>query len=158
MRDKRLRGAILEASSADTAGNSRFKCITGSNLFLCPADAASPRGILRQSSCAGFSGGGKYRGIFAYSGRGPAELSECTDGTTQTAAVSEWLLGVGSDTNRDPHRVVFETSESLDHDHFAEACQSINPVSARLAGLPSKGSNWMRGDLGWTFLRPCAWP
>ena len=52
-------------------------------------------------------------GIFAYSGRGPAELSECTDGTTQTAAVSEWLLGVGSDTNRDPHRVVFETSESL---------------------------------------------
>lgn len=121
------------------------------NVFFCPSDSRSGQHSNGQTSYAGNSGDGQLRGIFGFSSRGMSKLAECTDGTSQTAAMSEWLLGAGNDTDRNPQRVVFQTSNPFDTEQFAVACRTIDSSNAKFAGLPSKGLNWMHGDLGWTF-------
>ena len=116
-------------------------------VFLCPSDRKPPGGW---TNYAGNNGVGVqkygYNGAFVRSQSPPSGLSEFLDGTSQTAAVSEWVLGPDNDLIRDPIRTVFETPISLTNpdqfDEFVALCHDIDPVSA-LPSVRIKGRNWL---------------
>lgn len=99
----------------------------------------------------------EYDGVF---GDG-ARLRDVTDGLSNTAAVSEWLLGRSPGRKgehvrmpRDERRMVFETPgghAGLDWSRsFTAQCDSLDLANARIAGVV-KGLPWIEGEYGRTL-------
>lgn len=131
-------------------------------LFLCPSDAQSAgRPVTNYCACFG-SGVQKYgfNGVFRIIGGwyltpGEVESStymigsnDITDGLSNTAAVSELLVGGNDET--DPLRLLWRTPIQLSAanqlDDFANTCQSI--VAPPPQPHPwARGIQWLNGDL-----------
>ncbi len=131
--------------------------------FLCPSDGSSRRAGVGWSSYPA-NRGVNYRpgnpihgyGVLAPNGAfniprssGSTSLASFTDGLSDTAAVSEWVLGLNYLENRDPKATVYETPIYLngtnEFDLFAQDCHDLDPATARVND-PSKGMYWHQGD------------
>ena len=81
---------------------------------------------------------------------GTIGFQDIADGSSQTAAVSEWIVGTNASSPKDPRQGVFRTPEphiqANDLDYFIAACESIDTGTAPAHG-PGKGLSWMHGDL-----------
>ncbi len=75
-------------------------------------------------------------------------LSDITDGTSQTAAFSEWVLSWGLDPGRDPLAVFFDVRAPLsgakNFDAFVAHCEGLDTQTAQVEGF-EKGRDWMAG-------------
>lgn len=129
-------------------------------VLMCPADGAVAtrvRGVSPVNYAGNWGTGvqaGGYNGAFGPPNRASTRPAQITDGTTNTAAFSEWLVGVPG-SGRDGRRNVFRTRDQLTEpgqfDAFAEACRTLDVLTATPAPPMSKGSNWMFGDFGFTM-------
>jgi prepilin-type processing-associated H-X9-DG protein len=125
-------------------------------LFLCPSDRLPPQN--GWTSYAGNRGVGVqrygYNGAFYSPYPSEPSYSDFEDGTAQTAAMSEWVLGPDNDMVRDVRRTVFETSMSLtardQFDQFAQVCRQIDPRT-NSPSIRLKGRDWIRGEFGNTL-------
>jgi prepilin-type processing-associated H-X9-DG protein len=70
---------------------------------------------------------------------------------SQTAAASEWLVGLAPGSQaRDPFRTVFETPRldaPEDFDSFVQTC-TILDITKALLSIQGKGREWWGGELG----------
>ncbi|CAN5902235.1 DUF1559 domain-containing protein [soil metagenome] len=136
-----LADALREPSANETA------LATTLAVFLCPSDrdmVAGPPGTTNYAGNAGV-------GFNADNGAFGASFRDITDGTSQTAAMTEWVRGDGNPLVRDPLRAVFRTPEPLvdpaDFDRFTATCQGLDPLSATLESR-GKGMSWSSQELG----------
>ena len=128
------------------------------SVFLCPSDRATStsqgsgwsnytasRGVNTRTSSSA------ENGAFVIPDRtnSPSSLAGYTDGTSNTAAMSEWVVGPGLPSARDSKGSVFETPDQLflpgDFDRFAMECHSLDPNTA-VVNSGSKGLYWVQGD------------
>lgn len=125
----------------------------GLSLYVCPSDGFL-RGMPRlATNYVGNRGTGVqvdgYNGAFAFTRA--VRPQDFGDGMSNTAAVSEWLVGPITGATRDARRSVFSTPEALQGkgqlDAFAAVCRSLDPAVATLnpavVGVP-----WTHGDFG----------
>lgn len=123
----------------------------------CPSDPSSKDGEIKATSYAGNGGNGVqrygYNGFFRYASglddSGPLYPAGVLDGLSQTAAVSEILVGDGSygrlkTTWQPPERLL--APEELEQ--FAEYCRSGNFTVGDAWG---RGREWTNGNLGTTL-------
>jgi prepilin-type processing-associated H-X9-DG protein/prepilin-type N-terminal cleavage/methylation domain-containing protein len=125
------------------------------SVFLCPSDSGRA-GRQGGTNCAGNTGvgfdkrGHKDNGLFVHPWRVSVSYGDVNDGTSNTSAMAEWLLGPTRFDVRDARRSVFDTSAALidsgDVDRFAVTCQGLNIETAPLNGV-GKGTNWLHGDV-----------
>ena len=120
------------------------------NVFLCPSDRPPPV----QTAWTNYAGNkGTYypghvsEGVFpTYANVGPQAI---TDGLSNTAALSEWVLGPADLTARNPKGTIFGTSKNYtdpkDFDRFVSECKQLD-VTGALINENSKGRNWMQGE------------
>ncbi|WP_158633403.1 DUF1559 family PulG-like putative transporter [Tautonia sociabilis] len=131
----------------------RTAMTTTLDVLLCPSDGADLAGWPSATNYAGNQGSGvqKYGFNGVFRGLEAVRIRDITDGTSQTAAVSEWVIGPQSPAIRDPLRSVFRTPTSLIEpdqlDLFAAACQAVDPIEAPVTVHP-KGANWFFGEFG----------
>lgn len=141
----------VDNSTAYRANLSVYSCSADSHLTADQQDFgwtsyAGNRGV----------GGQKYgeNGAFQFPPGKVVALREFTDGTSTTAAVSEWILGSGPNRDRDPLRGTFHTPEPRtqpdEFELFASTCHALDTATAR-TNHNRKGYNWMRGDFGKTL-------
>lgn len=132
----------------------------GTKLFLCPSDAAPEAQATGRNNYAGNNGVGVqkfgYNGVFAQFGQSPVRFGDVTDGASATAAMCEWLGGLGGDPpSRDRRRAVFRTPERLTEpeqfDQFTQACAALDTARAEFGAPPFKGWNWLTSDFGYTL-------
>jgi len=127
-------------------------------VFLCPSDGLGPGESIGRTNYAGNRGVGVqrfgYNGAFAAEWRGAISLADFTDGTSSTAAMSEWILGPSRIHDRDPSRATFETpgylTKSNEFDAFVDACARVDTASAGVNRL-GKGMSWLRGEFSFTL-------
>jgi prepilin-type processing-associated H-X9-DG protein len=122
------------------------------SIFLCPSDGYVRTDLLGSTNYAGNQGSGYqaygYNGAFALGS--PVRPMDFTDGLSNTAAVSEWLIGphVGI---RDATRSVFMTPSPLigkgQLDLFSNTCLGLDPASAKVSPAVI-GTPWTHGDFG----------
>lgn len=125
--------------------------------FLCPSDQVP----------AFFEGQGytNYTGnrgvgvqVYGYNGLftddPPVGVAAVSDGTSHTAAMSEWLLGPCDIRVRDPKRSVFQTDRRLirpeEFEEFAASCHQVDIMRAR-TNKPHRGWNWLFGEFNYTL-------
>jgi len=122
------------------------------NTFLCPSDTISDN-ELKQTNYAGNFGRGvkKYGldGLFHY--EVPVYLSSITDGLSNTAAVSEWLVTKGIAPFEEPaSRVIFDTAvrfnQPEEFEQFNMSCVGLNINDSRRNNL-AVGVPWTHGHL-----------
>ncbi len=130
-----------------------FKMSPG--MFVCPSDASrSWRGTEGAVNYAGNAGratrGGE--GVFIDKSLRPSDI---TDGLSQTAGVSEWVVGPGLGNGRMERsskyrlqRVYADTPADIDG--FARDCDALADVDDRFI-YPSKGQFWLSGGLAKTL-------
>lgn len=126
------------------------------DIFLCPSDIPGTRQSI--NNYAGNRGSGVQK--FGYNGAFPLETSApigyegFTDGSSTTAALTEWKTGSSSRGRNDPDRLVFETAHPLvrpeELDLFADACQTINPFESKISPM-IRGEKWIVGELSYTM-------
>jgi len=139
---------IVATAENQTAGRSIL------SLFLCPSDTVSPTwAATSYAGSAGFNAqGGSNNGFFIEARTrylGPAAI---TDGTSNTVAMTEWLLGPSG--NRDRRATVFRTENLTgagEAEEFAAACHGLDPISAPVT-FPVKPSLWIQGGLGSSLM------
>ena len=128
-------------------------------IFLCPSDRpGSTDSGLGWTSYAGNRGSGYQtfgnNGLFIGPGKGTISPSDISDGTSKTAMISEWMLGVEDPAVTQGLRTVYHTPEALlakeQLDEFAAACAGLDLRTAMGAPIP-KGRNWLKGELGNTL-------
>lgn len=122
------------------------------SVFLCPSDGSSMRGGAGWSSYpanrgVNYRSGNSENGAFIISSGSPS-LASFTDGLSDTAAVSEWVLGRFL-PDRDPKGPVYETPANLtgtnEFELFARNCHDLDPATARV-DFSDKGVYWHKGD------------
>jgi prepilin-type processing-associated H-X9-DG protein/prepilin-type N-terminal cleavage/methylation domain-containing protein len=128
--------------------------------FLCPSETipGANRGFTGWTTYAGNRGSGVqkygYNGLFTEISFPPVSPGDITDGASQTAAISEWILGTGDGRIRDPIRSAFETPRALDKpnelEQFTQACQQIDVAHATI-NAPDRGQNWFWGEFNHTL-------
>lgn len=123
--------------------------------FLCPTDVGNYGG----TGVTNYAGNRGYR----FDERGPSDNGgvsvtsasafppdRISDGSSNTAAMSEWLITRGGFGLRDPVRSVFITSPHMAgpkvYDKFLAECGGLNLSSAPIGN--AKGVRWMTGILG----------
>ena len=121
------------------------------DVFLCPADRGRGAGHRGCINYAGNMGSGVlkfgYNGAFVLQAK-DATMAVFTDGTSQTAAMSEWILGMTSSDVRDPNRTVFETPKRLRNlDEFADDCHHLDAPHAT-PSVMAKGFDWIIAEFG----------
>jgi hypothetical protein len=133
----------------------------GDRLFLCPSDPAS-RGRTDDeggaTNYAGSRGVGVQKfgenGLFAFPPLDTVALASVTDGLSETAAVSEWLVSGDDPMTPDPARAIFQTPQRLDgadqFNQFIELCKNLDPIMTKVIGR-QKGINWTHGEFGFTL-------
>jgi prepilin-type processing-associated H-X9-DG protein/prepilin-type N-terminal cleavage/methylation domain-containing protein len=122
-------------------------------IYLCPSDGLVRTNPVGGTDYAGNQGSGVqvngYNGAFSI--QNAIRPNDFTDGTSQTAAVSEWLRGHNTGAVRDSQRSVFLTPVAYTAadqlDLFAGSCLSLNLRDAPLSPL-TVGSPWIHGDFG----------
>ena len=128
-------------------------------VFLCPSDRRAPDGRTSYAGNTGV-GWGRYgyssNGVFARPKQPPIAIADVSDGTSHTAAMSEWVMGLWRVSDKEPRHplmTVFKAPgfrASNDLDRFAGACRDLDETTAPTA--PSgKGLNWMFGDVEFTL-------
>ncbi len=121
--------------------------------YLCPSDGLVRTNPLGGTNYAGNQGSGVqahgYNGAFSL-GK-VVRYDEFSDGTSHTAAVSEWLRGYNTGAVRDPLRSVFLTAEAHQSPSelglFATLCSTLDTSTAPLSPL-TVGAPWTHGDFG----------
>lgn len=123
----------------------------------CPSDSCIDGGQIRCTNYAGNGGTGVQRygfnGLFRYLSSlpdsGPVYPSSVTDGLSQTAAVSEILVGDGRYKRL---KTIWHLPMRLlapdELEQFAEYCRSGNWT---LGDAWNRGRPWTNGNLGWTL-------
>ncbi len=81
-------------------------------------------------------------------------MAAIADGASNTAAMSEWLLGSCDIRVRDPKRSVYKTNHRLikpeEFDSFAGACHDVN-IATAATNKPYRGFNWLFGEFNYTL-------
>lgn len=153
-----LYSAMNFSSDSDAIPGSPNLTTVGTRIagFLCASDSPRVDLIAGTNYAAnwgvGFTRfGAKSNGPLAR-GDTPIGFAQVSDGTSSTAAMAEWRLGVPPPA-RAPIDSVFQTPESMvgeeDLDRFAGVCASIDARIATLNG-PAKGENWARLGHGYS--------
>lgn len=147
---------MAQDASEVLAAPNRTVARTALSCFLCPSDAAPVGGASGWTNYAGCHGYCYQRygdnGLFVSPPARAMSLGKVPDGTAQTAAFSEWLLGFGgvADPVRDRRRVIFDTDDLHrpgQFDQFVQACHNIDPLTAYIHRADSKGRDWLSGQL-----------
>lgn len=128
------------------------------DVFLCRSDGLPDPHTRGKTNYAGNRGNGVqkfgYNGAFSLELDGAIGTAAFSDGTSNTAAFSEWILGPEDFQARDPERSTFATPRALtkpeEFDAFVSSCRSLDLDTAEL-GRARKGSAWMQGELGMTL-------
>jgi prepilin-type processing-associated H-X9-DG protein/prepilin-type N-terminal cleavage/methylation domain-containing protein len=137
-----------------TASNTRL------SIFLCPSDGA----LLTTGSTnyAGNRGYGYQRygedGLFVIRSQ-PVSVASVSDGTSNTAAMSEWLLGIVTHDFQnagaplplnDPRRSIYNAqalTKPSQLEQFVQECTSLTPSETLDVTSALKGAAWILGDL-----------
>jgi len=124
-------------------------------VFSCPSDAQF--GVTGRLNYAANLGLGQesygFNGAFAIGRYPPIRIAEFTDGTSNTAAMAEWLLGpIGE--QRIPERSVFEANVphpngKSSSDAVGDFCHAIDILTAKLTA--GKGTDWLAAQTGYSF-------
>ena len=140
------------------AGGANISMLSvGVSVFMCPSDvgASVPDGHLNYVGNRG-EGVQKYgyNGAFPFELDGPTTLATFVDGASNTASISEWVVGPRNYTSIELRRTTFETAQTLakpdEFEMFVAACQSIDPTQTR-SNYQTKGANWLRGDFSYSL-------
>jgi prepilin-type N-terminal cleavage/methylation domain-containing protein/prepilin-type processing-associated H-X9-DG protein len=126
--------------------------------LLCPSDGP-PSGWSGWTSYPGCLGYGYqkfgYNGAFGHPPMKPIRLGDIRDGSSQTAAMSEWILGDREPMKDGPSvRSVFITDpvkflpEQLDE--FIDLCRSAQSRSMKVSSM-AQGSAWLDGNTSFTL-------
>jgi prepilin-type processing-associated H-X9-DG protein len=126
-------------------------------FLLCPADRTSGPGTVGWTSYAGNRGTGVqkygYNGAFVVHSA-DSGMGIFIDGTSQTAAMSEWSLGPLDFEARDRERTIFETPVRLvkrdEFEQFRAACHNLDIRRARPSAR-IKGQEWTIAEFGNTL-------
>jgi len=141
----------LNLSQGQYSASNKTVARTHISMFLCPSDSGFGR-KLSYTNYAGNSGSGdqKYgeNGVFRIK---PVSSRNVTDGTSNTSAVSEWVLG--SIDTKDPKGDIYHIPGSWtkpdELDEFAFACKKFDPTNTY--STLEKGSDWFFGAQGLTL-------
>ncbi|MGE3819211.1 MAG: DUF1559 domain-containing protein, partial [Isosphaeraceae bacterium] len=123
-------------------------------VFMCPSDGQQLSA--GSTNYAGNRGVGYTETSHANNGlfthplyASPVGLQGIADGSSNTAAYSEWLIGSNGRSSRDAKRVVYSTNTSYARSdqlsEFVRACKGVDVAQAESVG-PGKGREWMHGD------------
>jgi prepilin-type N-terminal cleavage/methylation domain-containing protein/prepilin-type processing-associated H-X9-DG protein len=148
------------ASKQALAGPNATAALAKIGLFICPSDSGGyemdlrelhPWGHTNYRSCNGStwsatSGNGLFGQISS------TRVASVIDGTAQTAAFSEKLIG---DDDRSRINLLtdlfFDGSDHGDQAGLVRWCRGLNPDSARgLLQDSDTGQNWLRANMNWT--------
>ena len=122
------------------------------STWLCPSDAT--RTIEVSSAAPNYAGNSgkdslKGEGVFVGTGVAPRDI---VDGLSQTAGVSEWIVGSGDFEHGTRLGSVYQIPGGfgpVDRVEFARLCDRIVPDGAELSPFRGfKGFGWMSGRLG----------
>jgi len=138
----------FETGFRDDLGSNTTTRFTRLAVLICPSDSVNP--AYGWNNYAGNIGIGLkssgYDGLFNYAGYSPSNIAfrDIGDGTSNTAAMAEWL--VGDQSYLDPKRVTYILGKtgSTPLDQFTVQCRASAgnlPVNMGMA----KGSNWHEG-------------
>jgi prepilin-type N-terminal cleavage/methylation domain-containing protein/prepilin-type processing-associated H-X9-DG protein len=120
------------------------------SVFLCPSEPTTGAGRTNFV----FNGGYGlqtygFNGVFVdptFPNRTTISSASVTDGTSQTAAGTEWLVGQAQ--LEDPRAAVFNTPnlrEPTQFDEFVQVCDSLDPAVAQVMTL-MKEATWLEGN------------
>ncbi len=125
-------------------------------LYTCPADGTSSA-VGRLAKAVNYAGNAGRRaeggeGVFINK---PLSARDVQDGLSQTAGVSEWIIGpgYGHGTRENTTKYTLERFYSdslLDLEAFARDCESLADVDGRRAPS-SKGMLWLEGAINSTL-------
>ncbi len=130
------------------------------SAFLCPSDSAPSVGNLGVTNYAGNGGYGNqafgFNGLF-FDRSGPASpvsFAAIADGTSQTEAMTEWVVGAHLSATRDQAIALFDTSQLLvlpwQFGEFVSLCQGLDTATATVHGR--KRCGWIYGEFGDSLL------
>jgi prepilin-type processing-associated H-X9-DG protein/prepilin-type N-terminal cleavage/methylation domain-containing protein len=125
---------------------------TSISVLLCPSDYGANYSLGSSNYAANHSSGFQmYKGNGTFPGGRPVRLQSITDGTSNTAAISEWVVFLSlSGARPDSFGGVFLEPEDLtgpaELDQFAAACDRMTETNP----LHPKGTDWMGGGIGET--------
>lgn len=125
-------------------------------LFSCPSDRHAPQ----TTNYVGNFGTGVqtngYNGVFRNSPG--VKTSEITDGLSQTAAISEWLLGNGDRfvLSRNIWNTPYDLLGPDQLEQFAHLCRETAISGA--AAYRGKGGNWAEGQVSLTMYNHVLFP
>jgi prepilin-type N-terminal cleavage/methylation domain-containing protein/prepilin-type processing-associated H-X9-DG protein len=129
--------------------------VTRLGVLACPSDRAPSSWVSATTSYAGNVGYGfqgartSVAGVFDFSPTTSVTLAQVVDGTSNTVAVSEWILGAGLGVSSDPRGNIFPIPATADFERFVEACDSSVGV---VPPLPNgKRCFWLQTDLTHTL-------
>jgi prepilin-type N-terminal cleavage/methylation domain-containing protein/prepilin-type processing-associated H-X9-DG protein len=148
------------SAAEDASGSPNYTAIrTQLSFFLCPSDRGPAGGVN-----AGWSNYAANRGVymrtantwdngaFSPSPRVSA-LAGFSDGMSNTAAMSEGVLGGVPQSPIESRGLVYETPDQLlqpdDFAQFTSECHALNPAKA-VVGIWSRGEYWHRGGYSYT--------
>jgi prepilin-type processing-associated H-X9-DG protein len=147
----------LDFRSIHGDGGNTTAAATRLAVFLCPSDRGSIFGTA-ETNYPGNRGSGVqtygYNGAFARELDGMIDYGDFRDGTSQTAAFSEWVLGPERQMTVDFRRSTFETHRAwvgpAELDRFAAECRKVASAEGAVT-LLRKGESWLRADLSFTL-------
>lgn len=136
----------FSVDASDTSGVNATVRRVSCSTFVCPSDHGQQGS---RTNYAGNLGTGYqkfgYNGLF---GPTPVKVSGITDGTSQTVAFSEFVLGEWM--SHDPRRVAYATPILLikpdELDLFGELCRGFRPTQENII-IYDRGIDWVHSNL-----------
>ncbi len=141
------------------------------DAFLCPSDNwQSSEPYIGTQRRTNYAGNGGY-GLQQYGMNGPLDagfvgkpsrpggFADLTDGASNTAAMSEWVLWSGLNGDKDSLSATFGTDDLPQPDQFdafVTQCVSLNPLTA--PEKPAKFCFWIAGGYGQTMMNHAIQP
>ncbi|WP_165228212.1 DUF1559 family PulG-like putative transporter [Aquisphaera insulae] len=131
--------------------------LTRLDVLTCPSDgpASWNSGTTSYAGCVGYGRRGAIepaRGVFADEWSPAAEvtlLSQVSDGTSNTIAASEWVVGAGLGVSSDPRGNIYTIRDAPDFAAFVEACDAS--MGARPMLPNGKRCFWLQTGLASTL-------
>jgi prepilin-type N-terminal cleavage/methylation domain-containing protein/prepilin-type processing-associated H-X9-DG protein len=129
--------------------------VTRLDVLVCPSDG-EPSWNSGTTNYAGNAGRGAQgaptfaAGLFdSWSPSSSTPLNQVVDGTSNTAAISEWVRGSGLGVSSDFRGNIYHVPETADFDRFVEACDSSVGVYPHLPN--GKRCFWLQTGLTHTL-------